>query len=60
MYFPLQQKFAYPENELNGALKNISDWLISNKLTPNVGKSNLLLFIQKAGLDTRLGMKNLK
>ena len=26
------------ENEVNGALKNIPDWLISNNLTPNVEK----------------------
>ena len=47
------------ENEVNGALKNISDWLISNKLTLKVDKSNLLFFnmnnIQKADRDIRLG-----
>ena len=47
------------ENEVNGALKNISDWLISNKLTLKVDSSNLLFFnmnnIQKADRDIRLG-----
>ena len=32
------------ENEVNGALENISDWLISNKLTFKVDKANLLFF----------------
>ena len=52
------------EIEANGALKNISDWLISNKLTLNIGKSNLLFFnmnnIQKTYLDIQLGNKKLE
>ena len=52
------------ENKLHGALKNISDWLISNKLTLNVDESNLLFFhmnrIQKADLNIRLENEKLK
>ena len=52
------------ENKLHGALKNISDWLKSNKLTLNVDESNLLLFhmnrIQKADLNIRLENEKLK
>ena len=52
------------ENELNDALRNISDWLIPNKLTLNADKSNLLLFnmdnIQKTDLDIRLGNEKLE
>ena len=32
------------ENNINTGLVEISDWLIANKLTLNVDKSNLLLF----------------
>ena len=50
--------------EVNGAVKNISDWLISNKLTLNIDKSNLLFFnmnnIQKTDLDIRLGNEKLE
>ena len=52
------------EIEVNSALKNISHWLISNKLTLNVDKSNLLFFnvsnIQKTDLDIRLGNEKLE
>ena len=52
------------EIEVNSALKNISDWLISNKLTLNVDKSNLLFFnvsnIQKTDLDILLGNEKLE
>ena len=34
------------ENTLNTELKKVSDWLVANKLTLNVKKSNVLLFRQ--------------
>ena len=52
------------ENEVNGALKNISDCLISNKLTLNIDKFNLLFFnmnnIWKANLDMQSGNEKLE
>ena len=52
------------ENEVNSALKNISDWLISNKLTLNIDKTNFLFSntnnIQKTDLDIQLGNEKLE
>ena len=52
------------EIEVNGALKNISDWLISNKLSLNIDKSNLLFFnmnnIQETDLNMQSGNEKLE
>ena len=52
------------EIEVNGGLKNLSDWLIPNKLSLNIDKSNLLFFnmnnIHKTDLDIRLRNEKLE